>query len=223
MSFDISHLLQEWDFSPGHVISRRFRGRDGKEKIQLRVDLGILQMNTEGRPDGKRPLGYESWYECYKARWEKAKIAQGEDSHGFTLGQEECGKLQQESIQYHHRYICLFQLEDFEGVLRDCDRNLEVFGFVDEFAAGEELGWSLNQFAPQLLMMRTRAAGTKSLKSNRFRETEKTIREGIDALEDFYRNHAREELIDSSGELNSLRNWLNDVRAKKPGASHAGG
>ena len=52
MSFDISHLLSKWDYKPGEISVRRIKGRDGQEKIQLRVDLGILQMNTEGRPDG---------------------------------------------------------------------------------------------------------------------------------------------------------------------------
>jgi len=56
MNFDISHLLEHWDYQPGQVVVRKFTGKDGVPKIQLRVDLGLLQMNAEGRPDGKRPL-----------------------------------------------------------------------------------------------------------------------------------------------------------------------
>src|SRR4051812_10799411 len=56
MSFDISHILDKWEYHPGQVVVRKFIGRDGQEKIQLRVDLGLLQMNAEGRPDGKRPF-----------------------------------------------------------------------------------------------------------------------------------------------------------------------
>ena len=59
MNFDISHLLEHWDYQPGQVVVRKFVGKDGQEKIQLRVDLGILQMNAHGRPDGKRPLGLQ--------------------------------------------------------------------------------------------------------------------------------------------------------------------
>ena len=55
MNFDISHLLESWDYQAGQVIVRKFTAKDGVEKIQLRVDLGLLQMNAEGRPDGKRP------------------------------------------------------------------------------------------------------------------------------------------------------------------------
>ena len=51
MNFDISHLLDQWDYQPGQVVVRKFVGKDGQEKIQLRVDLGLLQMNAEGRPE----------------------------------------------------------------------------------------------------------------------------------------------------------------------------
>src|SRR5712692_5625204 len=57
MNFDISHLLAQWDYQPGQVVVRKFMGNDGVEKVQLRVDMGLLQMNATGRPDGKRPLG----------------------------------------------------------------------------------------------------------------------------------------------------------------------
>ena len=60
MDFDISHLLDQWEYQPGQVVVRRFKAKDGREKIQLRVDLGLLQMNAEGRPDGKRPFGRAS-------------------------------------------------------------------------------------------------------------------------------------------------------------------
>ena len=49
MNFDISHLLEQWEYQPGQVVVRRFVGKDGIEKIQLRVDLGLLQMNRQGR------------------------------------------------------------------------------------------------------------------------------------------------------------------------------
>src|SRR5580704_9914808 len=103
MSFDISSLLDQWDYQPGQVVVRRFRGKDGIDKIQLRVDLGLLQMNATGRPDGKRPFGRESLLEHYAGLREKFQIEHGADDKEFRLGPEDCAKLQQEAIQYHHR------------------------------------------------------------------------------------------------------------------------
>ena len=121
MDFDISHLLEHWEYQPGQVVVRRFKAKDGIEKLQLRVDLGLLQMNAEGRPDGKRPYGYLSLFEYYQARLYKHLAAHEGSDDGFRLKAEDCGKLQLEALQYHHRYICLLQLEDYAGVIRDAE------------------------------------------------------------------------------------------------------
>ena len=84
MNFDISHLLDQWDYQPGQPSVRKFTGKDGVEKIQLRVDLGLLQMNAEGRPDGKRPLGHASLYDFYRAKLHKHLAANdGSDALAF--------------------------------------------------------------------------------------------------------------------------------------------
>src|SRR5881397_1138291 len=94
MDFDISPLLEQWPYKPGQVVVRKFKSKDGKEKIQLRVDLGLLQMNAEGRPDGKRPFGRESLFEHFKARLEKQRRANPGAGDGFVLKAEDCAKLQ---------------------------------------------------------------------------------------------------------------------------------
>ena len=107
MNFDISHLLDQWEYKPGQVVVRKFTGKDGQEKIQLRVDLGILQMNAQGRPDGKRPFGHVSLFDYYLARRKQAAAKDVE----FSIGAEDCAKLQ--------RYICFLQLEDYATVVRE--------------------------------------------------------------------------------------------------------
>src|SRR3989454_12702024 len=159
MNFDIGHLLDQWEYQPGQVSVRKFKGKDGVERIQLRVDLGLLQMNTEGRPDGKRPFGHNSLFEHYQAKLYKYVGAHEGSDEGFTLAAEDCAKLQLEAIQYHHRYICLLQLEDYPGVIRDAERNLAVFVFVAKNAEGGEVAWALKQFRPQLLMILARPPG----------------------------------------------------------------
>src|SRR6266581_1176937 len=94
MDFDISHLLAQWDYQPGQVVVRKFLAKDGREKIQLRVDLGLLQMNAEGRPDGKRPFGYPSLFDYFQARLFKYVAAHNGSDEGFKLKAEECAKLQ---------------------------------------------------------------------------------------------------------------------------------
>lgn len=216
MSFDITHLLSKWEYKPGEISVRRIKGRDGEDKIQLRVDLGVLQMNSEGRPDGKKPFGHESLLEHYTARLEKYRAEHEGNDDGFTLSAEDCSKLQQEAIQYHHRYICLYQLKDYEGVLRDTERNLEVFDFVDEYAEADEMAWSVKQFVPQLILMRTRAIGESAVNEEDFEQAVAAIEEAIEQLTTFYREHQREDLLEASGELSALREWMEQIRLQRP-------
>lgn len=216
MDLDISHLLEHWDYRPGQVVVRKFKGRDGIEKIQLRVDLGLLQMNAEGRPDGKQPFGFGSLFEFYEAKLEKHVAENGGNVEGFKLKADECTKLQLESLQYHHRYICLLQLGEYDGVLRDTDRNLELFEFVSKFAESDEAAWSLKQFQPQLLMIQTRAQAMQSLETGEYSIAIEQVEEGIDRIRSFFRDQARPELAEQSGEIQSLEAWVAEIRDNRP-------
>ena len=208
MNFDISHLLDGWEYQAGQVMVRRFLGKDGKEKIQLRVDLGILQMNAHGRPDGKKPHGHPTLLEYYQA---KAKGAED-----FSLNADDCTQLQLEALQYHHRYICLLQLEDFQAVINDTERNLSVLEFVDEHAQNDEVAWSLHQFFPQILLMHLRGSAALSLQESNYPQAITRIREGMDELREFYHQHGRSELIEQSAELQSLEHWITEIESKRP-------
>ena len=216
MDSDISHLLDQWDYQPGQVVVRKFKGKDGKEKIQLRVDLGLLQMNAEGRPDGKRPFGHASLFDFYQAKLYKHLAAHDGSDEEFELNPEDCAKLQLEALQYHHRYICLLQLGDYAGVVRDAERNLAVFNFVGKHAGCEELAWSLQQFQSQLLMILTRARAMQSLEAKDYAVAIAQVEQGAEAIREFYREHSRQDLLEQSGEVQSLESWLAEIRANRP-------
>jgi hypothetical protein len=215
MNLDISHLLESWDYQAGQIVVRKFKGKDGKEKIQLRVDLGLLQMNASGRPDGKQPFGHESLLDHLEAKLEKYKLERGSED-GFSISAEECAKLQQEAIQYHHRYICLFQLKEYDNVLRDADRNIRAFDFVEKYSERAEMAWALQQLRPQLLMMRIRALGSQKLDANDFDGAIDSIEQGIEDIRTFYGDQGRSDLLEQSGEIQSLHGWAQELRAARP-------
>ena len=216
MDFDISRLLDQWEYQPGQVVARRFKAKNGREKIQLRLDLGLLQMNAEGRPDGKRPFGHPSLYEYYRARLHKYVAAHDGSDEGFKLKAEDCAKLQLEALQYHHRYICLLHLEDYAAVIRDAERNMAVFDFVDKHAGSEELAWSLQQFRSQLLMVLTRARAAQALESDDYAMAVQQVEEGLEQIRGFQREHGLAEAAELGGEVQSLENWLEEIRARRP-------
>lgn len=216
MNFDISHLLESWDYQPGNVSVRKFIGKDGVEKVQLRLDLGILQMNSEGRPDGKKPFGHPSLLEYFQARLQKHLLDNDGDDSNFCLNSEDCSRLQLEALQYHHRYICLLQLEDYDGVIRDTERNLEMLDFVDDYAESDELAWSLQQLRPQLMMMRARAFATMALETGEYNAAIEIIEEETASLREFFNEMERPELAETSNEIASLEAWVEDIRAQRP-------
>ncbi len=216
MDFDISRILQEWEYQPGQVVVRRFKSKDGQERLQLRVDLGLLQMNAEGRPDGKRPMGYPSLLEYHRARLLKHVGAHGGSDEGFTLGPDDCAKLQLEALQYHHRYICLLQLEDYPAVIRDAERNLAVFEFVSKHAKSDDLIMALRQFQPQLLVVLTRARAAQAIEADDHPLAIRHAEEGLESIRRFFREIGHPDAAEQSNEVQALETWLEELRAKRP-------
>ena len=191
---------------------RKILGGDGKEKVQLRIDLGLIQMETTGRPDGLEPHDCESLLDYHQERARRAE----KKTQAFTLTADEVGELQQEGVQYYHRYISFFQLSDYRGVIRDTQRNLDMFSFVAKYAEREELAQSVEQFTPYVLMMNTRAQASIEIEREEFSTAARKIEEGIERITGFYEEHANPEAAANSPELGFLGEWLQEIRAKQP-------
>ncbi len=212
MSLDLNTILKDWPHENGNIKVRKITGLDGREKLQLRVDLGVLQMEMSGRPDGQRPHKCESLLEYHQKRAARA----AEKGQPYELTPEQCAELQQEGIQYYHRYLSLFQINDFAGVVRDTQRNLDLFTFVAEHTDREELSWSVQQFRPYVLMMSTRAKASIFLGQGKFGEAMAEIERGRDAIADFFQQSNFPELVSKSSEIAFLEDWLEEVKAKRP-------
>jgi hypothetical protein len=134
----------------------------------------------------------------------------------YELTPEQCSELQQEGIQYYHRYLSLFQIEDFEAVVRDTQRNLDLFSFVDDHLEREELVWSFQQFRPYVMMMNIRAKVSILLADGQFADAIRGIEAGREQIVEFYQQSAFPELESKSSEIAFLDEWLEEVRAKRP-------
>jgi UvrB/uvrC motif len=212
MSLDLNSLVQDWPHEPGSIKVRKILGLDGREKLQLRIDLGVLQMEMQGRPDGQRPHNSESLL-AYHQRCAARTQASGQN---YELTAEQCSELQQEGIQYYHRYLSLFQINDFAGVVRDTQRNLDLFNFVAAHAGRDELIWSFQQFRPYVLMMNTRAKASMLLAEGKFSEAMREIQRGRDMIIEFFQQSNFPELATKSSELAFLEEWLEEVKSKRP-------
>jgi hypothetical protein len=207
---DISGLLHSWEYDiRQEMMVRRIRGIDERMKIQMRLDLGVLQMEEEGRPDGKKPHGQTSLLEYFERIVNKMKSKYGSASD-FTLDKDDCYALQQEGIQYYYRYLCFFQLGDYKRAERDTARNLRLFDFVKGFAADDKYIEEFEQYRPYVMMMNTRARVLGALKSKNVPRAVEEINQGIDRLERVY-DKGTQIHGGPKAEVAFLKNWADEI------------
>ncbi len=212
MADDIGPILRKWRYSAEDMNVRLILGEDGRQKLQLRLDLGLLQMELDGRPDGRRPHHFESYYSYYL---HKSRLAEQEGTKSFSLSPFDCWLLQQEAIQLYHRYVALMRLGDFSRVIRDTRRNLLLFDFVSNHSSNETIIWSFEQHRPYVIMMNTRAAASQFMEFQDYDKALEQIRKGRSRLRRFYRMH-REKVGDERVELELLQEWAEEIRSKRP-------
>jgi hypothetical protein len=212
LSQDIQRLLDGWEFEPDELQVRFITGDNGREKIQMRIDLGLIQLETSGRPDGERPEGYESLLEYYEAKANEA----AQSGKIFSLAPEDCSKLMREGLQYYHRYLSAFHLERYEIVTLDTLRNLRLFAFVGQHAARQRDKLEFDKYRPYVQMMLTRARASVALKDGDHKEALSLIDAGIKAIRKFLREYKQEDREHECPELKSLLNWRRDVKRDRP-------
>ena len=125
-------------------------------------------------------------------------------------------KLQQEGIQYYHRYISLFQLNDFPGVIRDTQRNIDLFNFVDQHAGSDEFANSLEQFRPYVMMMNTRARASIELEHGDFAAALRQIERGREKIVEIFTGAESPGAVERSPEIAFLDEWMEEIRARQP-------
>ena len=212
MGKDIQPLLDGWPYDPGKLCVRKIKGADGREKIQLRIEMGILQMEISDRPDGQRPHGYESLLTYYQAQ----AADKSKKNEEFSVDVETCMMLQLEALQYYHRRISFLELEDYERAKRDAERNLSLFDFVKEYASDDEDKIAFEQNRPFVIGHRVRASALLKLESDDYDGALTDIEEGIEEIQSLFTEFDRPDLMADSEEVEFLREWANEIRQDRP-------
>lgn len=212
---DITGALQGWEFQPGQVNVRLIRGKDGKPKLQLRLDLGLLQMELNGRPDGKRPHRAASELAFLNRKLQKHKDRYGSDA-GFSLGSRECQALREESAMFYHRYLSLFVLEQYEAVIRDTQHNLDVLDMCRKYARNDFDRMCLEQYRPYILMMNTRAKTCEALRQGYVQTAIAYLRGGMREILRNVPKEQRKRARKHMQEMNVLRDMLQQIKSQLP-------
>jgi len=214
-SKDIAPVLRGWAYEPGIINVRKIHGHDGLPKVQMRVDLGLLQMEMDGRPDGERPNGCESLLEYYEVQLAEHRNRHGTEL-GFHLSSSQCASLREEAVQYYQRYLSLFVLEEFPGVVRDTARNLRVLDLCGKYADDEQDRLILEQYRPYIIMMHARARASILFQDSKYALALEAVEEAMAQIKEFFARFGQEEAYAQSNEVRVLKKFARDIRRKLP-------
>ncbi len=232
MGPDLSDILNNWPFEAGKLSVRLIDGADNEPRLQVRLDLGILQMQLDGRPDGLEPEGFGSLLEYFEARYDEVQLSSdsseylseeieaeefgAEQTASFSLSPEDCASLREEAVQFYHRYIALLAIEDYDRVTRDTTRNLRLLDFVRAHAQTEHDRETLEQYRPYITMVRARALAGKAFEEEEPKAAIHAIDEGIEALRRYYADSGQGDLFEQSTEVQMLRGMREALVPKLP-------
>lgn len=185
----LDDLFNDFPYSFGEVVARKVRGSDRREVLQLRVDMGVLQMETTGRPDGTRPDGFDTYYDYLVA----LAFEEGED---FELDEAQCLEIDREFVQFFHRRISWLALREFAFAVRDADHTLALMDFSSAHAPDQSWAMMHEQYRPFVLFHRTQAQALVELEQEEPGRAVQAIDDGLEQLRDVFIQHDVEDEFD---------------------------
>ena len=204
MKRDLDDILQDWPYEPRTVSARLVRASDGREVLQMRVDLGVLQMETSGRPDGTRPGGAETYLD----------LLVGEAFHEsdlVELSDQQVEEIDHEFSQFYHRRICWLAVREFERAVADANHTLGLMDFLSRCKTDEH--WKREQTEQRGLVLfhRTQAAALAHLENEGAEAAIEEINRGLESIEQLGEppegKAAPERMV---SQLRDLQDWVRD-------------
>ncbi|MDP7030042.1 MAG: UvrB/UvrC motif-containing protein [Phycisphaerales bacterium] len=109
MHLDLTAFLQAWQHDPSGMDVRTIDTEGGRTVLQVRVSLGVLQMELDGRPDGGHPTA----------------LADISETTG-ELSPEQILRLREEIAQFDARIQALLMLGDPARAAQDGDHIRQI-------------------------------------------------------------------------------------------------
>jgi hypothetical protein len=190
MDLDLEQFLRDFPYEAGRLNARIVRVADGREVVQVRVEMGVLQMEAEGRPD-RRPSVF-------------ARLRDRARQHRGRLGSGEAAELRLELVQHQQRAIAFLAIGEPKRALADADHVLAGASLLAEAATNLEGEWAEGaRFSA--IVLRTRAAAAMLAIGGRGREAGALIDAGLEMLRDAADRAGIGDQFDRLGDVTALR------------------
>lgn len=202
---NIDRILRDWPLESEGANVRVVKGEDGRKVLQMRIDLGLLQLEAEGRPDGQRPNGFETFYDFLVGE----AVHLGED---FVLSEEQCTEADREFVQFYHRRNCWLRLRKFREAIADADHTLELMDFCRDHSPDDQWTVSHEQYRPYVLFQRTQADALAELEEKGPHAAVMAIERGLDRIKEVFAEHEAEEHFEEDEMVARLRELRDSLR-----------
>jgi hypothetical protein len=214
-SHDIDRILRDWPYEPGEISARLVRATDGREVLQMRVEMGVLQLEASGRPDGQRPHGAKTYLDYLRAVAAKA-------GDSFRLNADQCAEADREFMQFYHRRICWLALREFRRATSDADHTLQFMDLVKEFSPDEDWTAAHEQYRPFVQFHRVQASTLATLEELGPDEAMQELNSGLDRFRQLFVDYPSDEQFEEdelAQRLLELRDTLRKQYDLKPSLS----
>jgi len=220
MNLDISDTLSGWPYHEQDLLVRLVTGDDGIARLQLRLDLGVLQMELNGRPDGRRVNGHQSWLDHLEH-----KLA---EQPSGSLDDNDWSELDREIMQFYQRRIALLAaaqaaeadqhdaqaLELHRRVVRDADHNLRAIDFINDHSSDQKYIDNHEGYRAFILGHRTQAAARLYILKDQPEQAIEAIAAGLDRMEKARRRQGDEQPADQDPMFIQLKKLQRDIRRR---------
>ncbi len=199
----LDQLLREFPYEGGRVNARLVRLDAEREVLQIRVELGILQMESIGRPDGKPSVFDET-----AAR------------RGKRLSSAEAALLRLELVQYQQRAVAFMAIGDARRALGDAEFVLASAAFLARCGPDADAEWA-DGARFSAIVLRTRAASAMLAAAGRAREAGSVIDAGLEMLFEAAERAGIAEHFDVLGDVTALRSMRDTLVPQLPPAQRS--
>lgn len=200
----LDEILQDWAFDPHSLSVRLVKGDDGRDVIQMRVDLGVLQMETQGRPDGQQIEGFPTFLD-------RMLDIEKKDAD-FVMDEDQCFEADREFVQFYHRRISWLRLQHYHRAVEDAEHTLSLMDVCRDHSPDEDWTMSHEQYRPFVLFHRTQAAALAALDEADAEAAITEITKGLDQMREVFVEHEAEDEFDEDEMVQQLVKLKDSLR-----------
>ncbi len=195
----LDHILKTWDYEPDAKCVRLLKGSDGRDVIQLRVDLGILQLETTGRPDGSRPNGFATLLHSLQD-------AECKDPD-FELDEDTCMEIDREFVQFYHRRVAWLRLHHYRRAVQDADHTLALMDFCQAHSPCEEWTFQHEQHRAFVIFHRCQAAASAAIEEQSPEAALEALNEGLEMIRENFADMGWDDQFESDELVQRLQQF----------------